>query len=99
MVCQRIGGNVVRLDERGVKQIAQIDPVARLETDIVFGYAHKCFGWDRRDLVQITAALLGPIEHNHGRSDFRKTANLSLLGRLLRIEDSAGCSIDNDISL
>lgn|SRR5947207_1651865 len=99
MVCQRISSDVVRLHERGVKEIAQIDSVAGLEADVVFGYANECFGWDRRDLVQITAAMLGPIEHNHGRGDFRETANLALLGRLLGIEDSAGCRIDNDISL
>ena len=48
MIRQRVGRDVVRLDERRVKQIAQCDRVARLKADVIFAGADERFGRNRR---------------------------------------------------
>ena len=48
VIRQSVGRDVVRLDEGRVKQIAQCDRIARLETNEVFARADKRLGRNRR---------------------------------------------------
>ena len=93
MVRQGVGCDVVRLDEGRVKQIAQRDRVARLETNEVFARADKRFGWKRRDLVEVAGSFVGPVEHDHRCRDFGQASNLTFLPWLPLIQNAASLRI------
>ena len=53
MIGQRVGRDVVGLHQRGVKEIAQSDAVARLKADQILAGADECLGRNRGELIQI----------------------------------------------
>src|ERR1019366_10076785 len=91
-----ISCDVVRLNKRGVEQIAQRDRVARLEFDIIFASSDEGLGRNRYRLIEIAALMLGPVEDNRGGCDLGQTSNLPLLFRLLLLKNIASPRINND---
>ena len=97
-VRESISSDIVRLDERCIKQIAQRNAIARLKPDQVFAGADKCLLRNRHHLIQIAAAFFRPIEHDHRGRDFGQAADLAFVSRLNLVENEAALSIDDDIS-
>ena len=99
MSCQSKGSNVVGLDERGIKQVAQRDLVAWLKSYVVLPGADECLRWNGDDLIEIAAFLFRPIEHDRGRSDLCQAANLAFIFGFLILQNVARLRIDNDEGL
>jgi hypothetical protein len=81
------------LNERRVEQIAQCDCVARLEPDEVFPRPDQCFGWNRRQLIQVARMFFGPVEHDHRRRDLGQASDLPFVSRRLLFQNIAGLRI------
>src|SRR5215469_13103298 len=99
MLRQRICCNVVRLDKRRVKKIAQRNCVARLKTNVVFQSPCKRLLRNCNYLIEVARFSFRPIEYDARGRDFRETANLEFLSRLLLCQNVAGLCIGNNIGL
>ena len=99
MIGQCVCSDVVRLDERGIKQIAQRDRVARLESNIIRVGSNKSRFRNHGDLRKIAGAGRGPIEYDHRGRDLGQAADLTLFVRLRFIENVTRGRIDCDIRL
>ena len=67
---QRVCGNVIRLNERGIEKIAQRDPVAGLKSDIILKVSDESLLRNRRNLIEVTAFVLCPVKHHARGRDF-----------------------------
>ena len=94
---QSISSDVVGLNQRSVKKIAEGDAVAGLETNEIFARAGKRFGRNGSKLVQVAAPLFRPIKHNHGGGDFGQAADLAFVFLVLCLQNVTGLRIDDDV--
>src|SRR5216684_6416689 len=99
MSCQSKRSDVIGLHERGVKQVAQRDLVARLKSDVVFPGADKCLRRNADHLTETASFFFRPIQYDCGRGDLGQTADLPFVFRFLLLQHVTGLRIDNDVSL
>ena len=69
VIRQRVGGDIVRLDERGIEKVAQRDHIPRLKSDVVLECPDKRLWRNDHGLIEIAPFMLGPIQHDHGSRD------------------------------
>ena len=91
---QRVGGDVVALEQGGVEQVAHADLVAGLEAAGVGGGTH--IAGDRRGFVERVSAQAHPVEHDDGRGDLRQAGDLELVNGVAAGEDVAGLVVHDD---
>ena len=96
VIRQGVGGDVVGLHERRVKQVAQRDRIARLKTNVVLARSGKGGFGNDCDLREIAALFRRPIEHHHRRRDLRQAADLAFLVGLELLQNVAGLGVDRD---
>ncbi len=96
---ERVSSDVIGLDQRGVKEIAQGDSIAGLKTNEILTGADECFGRNRGHLVQVAGSFLGPIEHDHGCGYFGEASDLAFIFHPLLLEDKTSLRIDNGVGL
>src|SRR5262249_47572787 len=99
MVRERVGRDIVGLDKRSVKKIAQCDVVAWLKTNVVFDSTDKRFLRDRDHLIQIARSSFCPIEHHARSRDLCQATNLQFVPGFLLFQNVARLRIGNEIRL
>ena len=99
MVRKGVGGDIIRLDQRRIEQIAQGHGIAGLKSDTGGRALPEGRVRDNRHLREITALLRCPIEHHHGSGDLGQAADLSFLVGLEFVEHKPGLGVDHDRSL
>ena len=95
MIRQCVGGDVVRLDERGIKQVPQRNRIAGLKSYVVLTNTGKGLRRNRDNFVKVTRFMFRPIERYDRRGDLGQAANLAPLSGILLLQNVASLRIDD----